>query len=172
MRLQPNIGSDRSWVWKVAADVSEGTPTAETLAIRFANADSASNDSCKYIYISFLLFPNPSDAGQFKTAFEEAQRTNADLASTAVPAVVPTESEPTHAPAEETTEEPSADATATATGEPSATSDEAPAPEPVSAVETKTSEDEPSEEVKEEEKDETTPAVVKDADETPKTDTD
>jgi Ran-binding protein 1 len=40
MRLQPNIGSDRSWVWKVAADYSESPPTAETLAIRFANADS------------------------------------------------------------------------------------------------------------------------------------
>ncbi|KAJ7904243.1 RanBP1 domain-containing protein [Mycena olivaceomarginata] len=40
MRLQPNIGSDRSWVWKVAADYSESPPTAETLAIRFANSDS------------------------------------------------------------------------------------------------------------------------------------
>jgi Ran-binding protein 1 len=40
MRLQPNIGSDRSWVWKVAADYSEDPPTSETLAIRFANADS------------------------------------------------------------------------------------------------------------------------------------
>lgn len=40
MRLQPNIGSDRSWVWKVHADYSEGDPTPETLAIRFANAES------------------------------------------------------------------------------------------------------------------------------------
>ena len=40
MRLQPNIGSDRSWVWKVAADYAEQPPTAETLAIRFANAES------------------------------------------------------------------------------------------------------------------------------------
>jgi hypothetical protein len=40
MRLQPNIGSDRSWVWKVAADYAETPATAETLAIRFANADS------------------------------------------------------------------------------------------------------------------------------------
>lgn len=39
MRLQPNIGSDRSWVWKVAADYSEDPPTSETLAIRFANAE-------------------------------------------------------------------------------------------------------------------------------------
>jgi len=60
MRLQPNIGSDRSWVWKVAADVSDGEPVAETLAIRFANADNAN---------------------QFKTAFEEAQQTNAGLAA-------------------------------------------------------------------------------------------
>jgi len=40
MRLQPNIGSDRSWVWKVAADYSESPPTPETLAIRFANSES------------------------------------------------------------------------------------------------------------------------------------
>ena len=39
MKLQPNIGSDRSWVWKVAADYSEEPPTPETLAIRFANAE-------------------------------------------------------------------------------------------------------------------------------------
>ncbi|KAI0938236.1 single stranded nucleic acid binding protein [Taiwanofungus camphoratus] len=62
MRLQPNIGSDRSWVWKVAADYSESPPTSETLAIRFANAENAS---------------------QFKEAFEDAQRTNISLAPAA-----------------------------------------------------------------------------------------
>ncbi|KAG5646458.1 single stranded nucleic acid binding protein [Asterophora parasitica] len=64
MRLQPNIGSDRSWVWKVAADYSESPPTSETLAIRFANAENAA---------------------QFKTAFEEAQVTNAALLGGAAP---------------------------------------------------------------------------------------
>jgi len=58
MRLQPNIGSDRSWVWKVAADYSETPPTSETLAIRFANSDNAA---------------------QFKAAFESAQSNNAAL---------------------------------------------------------------------------------------------
>ncbi|KAF5322410.1 hypothetical protein D9619_001006 [Psilocybe cf. subviscida] len=58
MRLQPNVGSDRSWVWKVAADYSEHPPTSETLAIRFAN---------------------PENAGLFKTAFEDAQKTNISL---------------------------------------------------------------------------------------------
>jgi Ran-binding protein 1 len=38
--LSPNVGSDRSWVWNAAADVSEGEPEAVTLAIRFANSDS------------------------------------------------------------------------------------------------------------------------------------
>ncbi|KAF5388083.1 hypothetical protein D9615_000150 [Tricholomella constricta] len=65
MRLQPNIGSDRSWVWKVAADYSETPPTAETLAIRFANAENAA---------------------QFKTAFEEAQANNSTLLGGAAPA--------------------------------------------------------------------------------------
>jgi len=62
MKLQPNIGSDRSWVWKVAADYSEDPPTSETLAIRFANADFA---------------------GQFKKAFEDARDNNMKLTNTA-----------------------------------------------------------------------------------------
>ena len=40
MKLAPNVGSDRSWVWNTSADVSEGEPEAQTLAIRFANSDS------------------------------------------------------------------------------------------------------------------------------------
>jgi Ran-binding protein 1 len=42
MKLSPNVGSDRSWVWNAAADVSEGEPEAQTLAIRFANPESKS----------------------------------------------------------------------------------------------------------------------------------
>ncbi|KAJ9627880.1 Ran GTPase binding protein Sbp1 [Taxawa tesnikishii (nom. ined.)] len=41
MKLKPNVGSDRSWVWNAAADVSEGEPEAQTLAIRFANSENA-----------------------------------------------------------------------------------------------------------------------------------
>ena len=40
MKLQPNVGSDRSWVWTVLADYADDEPTPETLAIRFANAES------------------------------------------------------------------------------------------------------------------------------------
>lgn len=40
MKLSPNVGSDRSWVWNAAADVSEGEPEAVTLAIRFAHSES------------------------------------------------------------------------------------------------------------------------------------
>ncbi|KAI9508659.1 ran/spi1 binding protein [Russula earlei] len=68
MRLQPNIGSDRSWVWKVVADYSEDPPTSETLAIRFANSEYA---------------------GQFKKAFEDARENNAKLAGTAAAASPP-----------------------------------------------------------------------------------
>jgi Ran-binding protein 1 len=55
MKLAPNVGSDRSWVWNAAADVSEGEPEAVTLAIRFANSDNAN---------------------QFKDAFIKAQKDN------------------------------------------------------------------------------------------------
>jgi Ran-binding protein 1 len=59
MTLAPNVGSDRSWVWNVAADLSDGgEPKAETLAIRFANSENA---------------------GLFKDKFEEVQKINEGL---------------------------------------------------------------------------------------------
>jgi Ran-binding protein 1 len=100
MVLQPNIGSDRSWVWKTAADMSEGTPAAETLAVRFANSDSTY--PLVHIYCSsssltlhLVRFP---DAHQFKAAFEEAQKINAvgkAVVSSSEPAAFSGEAGPT-----------------------------------------------------------------------------
>lgn len=58
MKLKPNIGSDRSWVWHVAADISEGVATAELLAIRFGSSENAN---------------------LFKEKFEECQKHNESL---------------------------------------------------------------------------------------------
>ncbi|KAJ1033070.1 hypothetical protein NDA16_000349 [Ustilago loliicola] len=69
MKLSPNVGSDRSWVYNVAADVADGEPTAETLAIRFANSENANG---------------------FKDAFELAQKKNAG-GKTDAPAAVDNE---------------------------------------------------------------------------------
>lgn len=63
MRLSPNVGSDRSWVWTAAADVSEGEPEAQTLAIRFANSENAN---------------------LFKEAFVKAQQENEKLFKSAL----------------------------------------------------------------------------------------
>lgn len=63
MKLAPNVGSDRSWVYNVAADVADGEATAETLAIRFANSDNAN---------------------EFKKSFEQAQTKNASAKGGAV----------------------------------------------------------------------------------------
>ena len=52
MKLQENVGSDRSWVYTTQADFSDEAPTAEVLAIRFAT---------------------PEAAKEFKTKFEECQ---------------------------------------------------------------------------------------------------
>jgi len=76
MKLQPNIGSDRSWVYKVIADYSETPPTSETLAIRFGNAENAN---------------------LFKTAFESAQETNAAIAAKSAPEEAKKEEEETSA---------------------------------------------------------------------------
>lgn len=48
MKLSPNVGSDRSWVWNAAADVSEGEPEASTLAIRFGNSESTFHARSKH----------------------------------------------------------------------------------------------------------------------------
>ncbi|KAI8098596.1 uncharacterized protein BX664DRAFT_319098 [Halteromyces radiatus] len=61
MKLSPNVGSDRSWVWNVAADVSDGEAKPETLAIRFANSENAN---------------------LFKEKFEECQKINEALKKT------------------------------------------------------------------------------------------
>jgi len=71
MVLKPNVSSDRSWVWKVAADYSEDPPTDLTLAIRFAN---------------------PEIAHAFKEAFEKAREANINLESPK--SIPPKESEP------------------------------------------------------------------------------
>ena len=55
MKLVPNVGSDRSWVWSTPADMSEGEARPEQLAIRFAT---------------------PENANAFKEKFEEAQQIN------------------------------------------------------------------------------------------------
>ncbi|KAG0167234.1 single stranded nucleic acid binding protein [Apophysomyces sp. BC1034] len=58
MSLAPNVGSDRSWVWNVTSDVSDGEAKPETLAIRFANSENANI---------------------FKEKFEEVQKQNEEL---------------------------------------------------------------------------------------------
>ncbi|EIW70857.1 ran-binding protein 1 [Tremella mesenterica] len=65
MKLSPNVGSDRSWVWNAAdyAEAEEGVATLQTLAIRFGNAENAN---------------------LFKQAFEDAQEHNLKHGDTAV----------------------------------------------------------------------------------------
>ncbi|KAJ2510205.1 Ran GTPase binding protein Sbp1 [Coemansia sp. RSA 2049] len=60
MVLSPNVGSDRSWVWNVAADLVDDEAERQLLAIRFANSENAN---------------------KFKDAFEDAREVNKKLAS-------------------------------------------------------------------------------------------
>eukprot|EP00158_Paraphelidium_tribonemae_P000657 Partr_v1_DN23079_c0_g1_i1_m26996 putative ran binding protein len=55
MKLKPNLGSDRSWVYNVVADLVDDEVKQELLAIRFANAENAN---------------------KFKAKFEECQKVN------------------------------------------------------------------------------------------------
>ena len=71
LKLTPNVGSDRSWVW-TATDFSEGdVPTVETLAIRFGTTERASCNSSLQSLV--LLVP---DAKEFKEKFEQYQAQN------------------------------------------------------------------------------------------------
>merc|ERR1711933_292455 len=58
MELKPNIASDRSWVWTAAADIADGEPKKEVLAIRFAS---------------------PENAQKFKKSFDDARKTNMEI---------------------------------------------------------------------------------------------
>ncbi|KAJ2162302.1 Ran GTPase binding protein Sbp1 [Coemansia sp. RSA 552] len=55
MVLSPNVGSDRSWVWNVAADLVEDEVERQLFAIRFGNSENAN---------------------KFKAAFDEARESN------------------------------------------------------------------------------------------------
>ena len=80
MKLSPNVGSDRSWVWNAAADVSEGEPEAQTLAIRFANSDSKQMGFFfEQLNLALKLRISTTDANQFKDAFIKAQQENEKL---------------------------------------------------------------------------------------------
>lgn len=86
MKLSPNVGSDRSWVWNAAADVSEGEPEAQTLAIRFANSESESMHLTESILSLDRLLKHRCidirvDANLFKEAFIKAQQENEALFS-------------------------------------------------------------------------------------------
>jgi Ran-binding protein 1 len=76
MKLSPNVGSDRSWVWNVAADVSEGEPEAQTLAIRFANSESRFELQAPTLKTQLT---SSTDANLFKEAFIKAQQDNEKL---------------------------------------------------------------------------------------------
>lgn len=79
MKLSPNVGSDRSWVWNAAADVSEGEPEAQTLAIRFANSES----NATVFPLSGSMLTDLVDANLFKEAFIKAQQENEALFNSA-----------------------------------------------------------------------------------------
>ena len=71
LKLAPNVGSDRSWVW-TATDFSEEAPTVELLAIRFASPESTLvsmwNVPLAHANVPF------ADAKEFKEKFEQCQK--------------------------------------------------------------------------------------------------
>ena len=85
MKLSPNVGSDRSWVWNVHADYADGEPLPETLAIRFGNSDSELRSNYEAQVDGSYCLLIWTDANLFKAAFEDAQTANAKLGGTTEP---------------------------------------------------------------------------------------
>ena len=104
MKLSPNVGSDRSWVWNAAADVSEGEAEAVTLAIRFANAESKLPSRRKLLRNTPKLTCIP-DANLFKDAFIKAQKDNEAVFAGSGPAPAATAEEKKEDATEEKKEE-------------------------------------------------------------------
>ncbi|XP_031560846.1 ran-specific GTPase-activating protein-like [Actinia tenebrosa] len=48
MELKPNCGSDKAWVWSVAAEFADEECKSETLAIKFGNAENAKKFKDKF----------------------------------------------------------------------------------------------------------------------------
>ena len=48
MRLEPNVGSDRSWVWTCSADFADEQAKAEVFAIRFATSENAQSFKAEF----------------------------------------------------------------------------------------------------------------------------
>lgn len=112
MQLRPNAGSDRAWMWKTLADMSDNhegviqAATAELLAIKFGTVETAT---------------------QFKEVFEAAQRNNStlltheaevataggDSAASANTAAASPAAAPAESPAEAPAAAPASDAAAT-----------------------------------------------------------
>ena len=76
MKLSPNVGSDRSWVYNTPADVSEGEARAELLAIRFASSERKLLISSMKLSINFYYFIYFIDANLFKEHFDRAKLIN------------------------------------------------------------------------------------------------
>lgn len=112
MKLSPNVGSDRSWVYNVAADYAEGEASAETLAIRFGNSENAN---------------------LFKQAFEDAQAHNASLSGAA-----PKEEDESAATAKPEAAAESATSEAEAKKEEASTAEESKPEEPAAGAEAET----------------------------------
>ena len=99
MKLNKSFDSDRAWIWCCPCDFADEMPKSETLAVRFASAESkqlswfhtTSNNSfgfsvqsvkeafpCFNFTSNFIVLDEHFylfvDANKFKEAFEEAQR--------------------------------------------------------------------------------------------------
>ncbi|WVQ77194.1 hypothetical protein IAR50_006877 [Cryptococcus sp. DSM 104548] len=120
MKLSPNVGSDRSWVYNVAADYTEGEASAETLAIRFGNSENANlfKEAFDKAQVHNAEVSGSKEDGEADEVEEaETKEETAETAAPSEPAAATEETKPAEEAAPAATETKEAEAPATETKE-------------------------------------------------------
>lgn len=103
MELKPHVGSDKAFVYHVAADFADEVAKPELLAVRFGTTESTCIDS--FLLHEWCLISLVADAQKFKAEFDAAKENNAKLqaagaASTPAPAATDAPATDSSEPAE------------------------------------------------------------------------
>jgi Ran-binding protein 1 len=72
MELNPNVSSDRSWVYSVPADFADGEAKPELLAVRFANPENAEKFKAKFIECQKIVAEQEGKTFEPKESKEES----------------------------------------------------------------------------------------------------
>ncbi|CAB3990987.1 RANBP2-like and GRIP domain-containing 2 isoform X2, partial [Paramuricea clavata] len=98
MELKANAGSDRSWVWHTNADISDGEPKAEQLAVRFKNAEIAQEFKDKFDMCKEELASSTASGGRNEDVKEHNFSVDATVSNDALDTILKTQEDKSASP--------------------------------------------------------------------------